>query len=79
MYSPWAKDLCGELHALLEGDEETKTRQILKNRMSVVGRRLLEIVGAHVDEMPTGDEEEKKWECVYYKGHVVRIVRNNKR
>ena len=78
MYSPWAKDLCGELHALLEGDEETKTRRILKKRVLVVGRRLLEIVGSHVDEMPTGDEE-KEWECVYYKGHVVRIVRKTKR
>ncbi|KAF8271420.1 hypothetical protein EI94DRAFT_582509 [Lactarius quietus] len=73
-YSPWAKGLCAELHVLLEGDEETKTRRILKKRMLVVGRRLLEIVGSHVDEVQTGDDEDMKWECVYYKGHVVRIV-----
>ena len=75
LYSPWAKDLCAELQVLLESDEVTKTRHILKKRVLVEGRRLLEIVGSHVDEFPTGDDEEMGWECVYYKGHVVMIVR----
>ncbi len=69
---------------LLEGNEKTETRRILKKRVSVVGRKLLEIVGSHVDDMSrsqvengrTGDDEEMMWESVYYKGHVVRIVRN---
>jgi len=77
LYSPWAKDLCAELQVLLEGDEETKTRQILKKRVLVEGRRLLETVGSHVVELPTRDDEERKWECVYYKGHVLRIVRKD--
>jgi hypothetical protein len=49
---------------LLEGDEVTKTRRILKKRVLVAGRRLLEIVGSHVDEFPTGDEEEMSGVCV---------------
>lgn len=62
---------------LLVGDEATKkTRRILKKRMLMVGRRLMGIVGTHVGELPRGDDEEMKWVWVYYKGHVVRIVRN---
>lgn len=84
MYSPWAKDLCAELHSLLEGDEKAKTRRILKKRVLVAGKKLLEIVGSRVDDMSrwqlesgrTGDGEEMMRECVYYEGHVVRIVRN---
>lgn len=76
LYSPWAKDLCAELHVLLEGDEATKkTRRILKKRVLMEGRRLMGIVGSHVGELPRRDDEEMKWLWVYYKGHVVRIVR----
>ncbi|KAI9445224.1 hypothetical protein H4582DRAFT_1914093 [Lactarius indigo] len=72
LYSPWARDLCTELRVLFEGNEKTTTtRQILKKRVSVVGRKLLEIVGSHVDW-----HDEIMWERVYYKGHVVMIVRN---
>ena len=63
---------------LLEGDEKTKTRGILKKQVLVVGRKLLEIVGTHVDEPETGrsrDDKEMMWECIYYVGHVLRIVR----
>jgi hypothetical protein len=74
LYSPWAKDLYAELHVLLDGEEKKKTRQILKKRVLVAGRKLLEIVGSHVEE--TADEKEMMWKCVYYMGHVVRIVRN---
>lgn len=60
---------------LLEGNEKAKTRLILKKRVSVVGRRLLGIVGSHV-EGTDGRAGEMVWESVYYKGHVVRVVRN---
>lgn len=72
LYSPWAKDLCTELRVLLEDSKQTTTtRRILKKRVLVVGRKLLEIVGSHVENGGTGDDEEMMWESVYYKGHVV--------
>ncbi|KAH9175329.1 hypothetical protein EDB89DRAFT_353704 [Lactarius sanguifluus] len=78
LYSPWAKDLCTELRVLLEDSKQTTTtRRILKKRVSVVGRKLLEIVNSHVgDPLENGETEEMMWESVYYKGHVVMIVRN---
>ncbi|KAI0304910.1 hypothetical protein BC826DRAFT_23029 [Russula brevipes] len=44
--SPWAKDFCMELRALLRGNENglSKTRVILKRRLSLAGRRLIEIL-----------------------------------
>ncbi|KAH9064246.1 hypothetical protein EDB87DRAFT_1394484 [Lactarius vividus] len=59
LYSPWAKDLCTELRVLLEDSEQatTATRRILKKRVSVMGRKLLEIVGSRVDEVPLENGE----------------------
>lgn len=62
---------------LLEGEEKTETRRTLKKRVLVVGRKLLGIVDSRVVENGrTVDEKEMMWECVYYMGHVLRIVRN---
>ena len=74
LYSPWTKGLCAELGGLVEGKKKTKTSQILKKQVSVVGRKLLEIVG---QSGTTGREVEVEWEweCLYYKGIVMRIVR----
>ncbi|KAH9042393.1 hypothetical protein EDB84DRAFT_913523 [Lactarius hengduanensis] len=82
LYSPWAKDLCTELRVLLEDSKQTTTtRRILKKRVSVVGRKLLEIVGSHVGDRldrleNEGTGDDMMWESVYYKGQVVMIVRN---
>jgi hypothetical protein len=50
MCSPWAKNLCTELDALLREDKkaQTKTRMLLKRELSWVGRRLAESVGVEV-------------------------------
>lgn len=45
-YSPWTKNLCTELRAFLQEDENTlsKTHVVLKTRLARAGRNLVQIV-----------------------------------
>ncbi|KAI0307781.1 hypothetical protein B0F90DRAFT_1677198 [Multifurca ochricompacta] len=83
--SPWTKNLCTELLALLEGKENghSKTRTILKSQLSLVGMKLIRMLENENGGIGMGEDEEimgmgmgmcMGMKSVYYKGHIVRIV-----
>jgi len=79
--SPWAKDFFMELRALLRGNENglSKTRVILKRRLSLAGRRLIKILENGKEGEPAEGWPKEGMESVYYKGNIVRVVTREKR
>ncbi|KAF8481156.1 hypothetical protein DFH94DRAFT_444211 [Russula ochroleuca] len=74
--SPWSMSLCRKLRELLEGNEDTfsKTQIILKKRLSLGGKTLMEKLENGVrEETEGGKAAEMKW--VYFKGQIVKVVR----